>query len=135
MFTGDVPKLNNPLVDIFNIQLKLQKQMAEKGRAVDYETASFLDCVQDITIQWRNLNMEMGELLERLPWKEWKSYTPEQLAGIMTDEELLEVFYEYSDVFHFFINIGLALGIDGELLEKLYVSKHQENIDRQNRGY
>lgn len=135
LFKNDVPKLNNPLVDIFNIQLALQKRLAEKGRAVDYETASFLDSVKDITVQWRNLTLEFSELLERLPFKEWKTYTPEQLHGIMTDKDHLELLYEYSDMFHFFINIGLALGIDGETLEKLYVTKNLENIERQKRGY
>lgn len=135
LFPVSVPKLNDPLVDMFNIQLKLQKHLAKKGRAVDYETVSFLESVKDITVQWRNLTLEFSELLERLPFKEWKTYTPEQLHGIMTDEEHLEILYEYADMFHFFMNIGLALGVNGEILEKLYVTKNQENIDRQNRGY
>lgn len=135
LIQNDVPKLDNPLVDIFNIQLKLQKQLAENGRAVDYETASFVDCTRDITVQWRNLTLEFSELMERLPFKEWKTYTPEQLHGIMTEKQHLELLYEYADMLCFFVNIGLALGVDGEILEKLYVTKNLENIDRQKRGY
>lgn len=101
---------------------------------MDYKGATFKGCVDDISVQWRNMTLEFAELLERLPFKEWKTYTPEQLAG-MTEDQKLETWYEYADMFHFFINIGLALGIDGDTLEKLYVTKNAENFDRQKRGY
>lgn len=129
-----VEKLESPLKRIFEMQLSLQKSLAERGRAVDYTSGDFKANVDDITKQWRNLTLEFAELLERLPFKEWKTYTPEQLKGVGKDE-LLETWYEYSDMFHFFINIGLALGIDGDTLERLYVTKNAENFDRQKRGY
>lgn len=135
LFNEDTPKLENPLVDMFNMQASLQKHLAEKGRALDYDSAPFKDKVDDVTKQWRNFNMEMTELLERLPWKEWKTYSDEQLEGFASEEERLETLFEYVDCFHFFMNIGLALGIDGELMEKLYISKNKENFDRQARGY
>jgi dimeric dUTPase (all-alpha-NTP-PPase superfamily) len=131
----DIPKLQNPLVDIFNMQASLQKHLAAKGRALDYDNASFKDRVSDISIQWRNFNLEMSELLERLPYKEWKSYTPEQLNGFESVEARLETLMEWVDCLHFFVNIGLALGIDGELAEKLYVAKNKENFDRQEGKY
>jgi dimeric dUTPase (all-alpha-NTP-PPase superfamily) len=79
--------------------------------------------------------MEMTELLDRLPWKEWKTYTEAQKAGFLSEEDKLETYYEYIDVFHFFMNVGLALGIDGDTFEKLYITKNKENFDRQARGY
>lgn len=135
LFDDSIPKLNNPIVDMFNMQASLQRHLAEKGRALNYNTASHKEKVDDITRQWRNMNMEMTELLERLPWKEWKTYSEAQLKDFASEEERLETLYEYIDVFHFFMNIGLALGIDGETFEKLYVSKNKENFDRQARGY
>jgi hypothetical protein len=131
----DVSKLENPIVDMFNMQASLQKHLAEKGRALDYDTASFHDKVKDISVQWRNMNMEMTELLDRLPWKEWKTYSDSQKAGYLSQEDMLETYYEYIDVFHFFMNVGLALGIDGDTFEKLYTTKNKENFDRQARGY
>jgi hypothetical protein len=131
----DVPKLENPVVDMFNMQASLQKHLAEKGRALNYDTASFHERVKDISVQWRNMNLEMSELLERLPYKEWKSYPEESLKDFKSKEDMLETYYEYIDVFHFFMNVGLALGIDGEVFEKLYITKNKENFDRQARGY
>lgn len=131
----DVPKLNNPVVDMFNMQASLQKHLADKGRALDYDSATFKQRVDDITRQWRNMSLEMSELLERLPYKEWKTYPEEALQGFRSQEDMLETYYEYIDVFHFFMNVGLALGIDGDTFEKLYITKNKENFDRQARGY
>lgn len=131
----DVPKLDNPVVDMFNMQASLQKHLADKGRALDYNSATFKQRVDDISKQWRNMNLEMSELLERLPYKEWKTYPEEALQGFRSQEDMLETYYEYIDVFHFFMNVGLALGIDGDTFEKLYITKNKENFDRQARGY
>lgn len=135
LFKDDIPKLDNPVVDMFNMQASLQKHLAEKGRAVDYDTASHKQRIDDISVQWRNMTLEFAELLERLPFKEWKTYPEEILKGFKDKEDMLETYYEYIDMFHFFMNMGLALGIDGETFEKLYVSKNAENFERQARGY
>ena len=135
LFNQEVEKLENPVVDMFNMQLSLQRHLAEKGRAVDYDNASFKEKVDDVTVQWRNLTLEFAELVERLPFKEWKTYPEDRLSDYLNEEDKLEVYYEYIDMFHFFMNIGLALGIDGETFEKLYTTKNKENFDRQARGY
>ena len=122
---------------MFEMQLELQDRLADKGRALYYKSphTSFRDRVNDITTQWRNMNLEMAELLERLPYKEWKTYSTEQKVNFLNNEHKLETFYEYIDVFHFFLNVGLALGIDGPTFKKLYATKNKENFDRQKRGY
>lgn len=135
LFDTNVDKLQSPLAEIFKMQLSLQKKLASTGRGVDYEAADYKTRVDDITKQWRNLTLEFAELLERMPFKEWKTYSPEQLADFKDREQMLETWYEYADMLHFFVNIGLALGIDGDTLEKLYVTKNAENFDRQKRGY
>lgn len=121
--------------EMFEMQLSLQDKLASDGKALHYETAEFMQKVKDVTTQWRNMNLEMSELLERLPYKEWKTYTPAQKQGFQDREQRLETWYEYIDVFHFFMNVGLALGIDGKTFRKLYATKNKENFDRQKRGY
>jgi dimeric dUTPase (all-alpha-NTP-PPase superfamily) len=74
-------------------------------------------------------------LIERVPFKTWKSYSPEQRVGFLSEEDKLETQFEYIDMFHFFMNIGLLIGIDGKTFAKLYYLKNKENFDRQNRGY
>jgi dimeric dUTPase (all-alpha-NTP-PPase superfamily) len=135
LFTEEIPKLNDPIVDMFKMQASLQAHLAAKGRAVDYTNATHKERVDDISRQWRNLTLEFAEMLERLPFKEWKTYPESSLVGFKDDADMLETYYEYIDMWHFFMNMGLALGIDGETFEKLYVSKNKENFDRQARGY
>jgi len=131
----DVPKLKNPIVDMFNMQRSLQDRLAATNRALDLSKATHKQKIDDISVQWRNMTLEFAELVERLPFKEWKTYSPEVLEGFKDEEDMLETYYEYIDMFHFFMNIGLALGIDGDTFEKLYITKNKENFDRQERGY
>lgn len=135
LFDQEVDLTSLTIDDMFKMQKHLQDSLAKKGRALNYDTATFAEKVRDITTQWRNMNLEMAELLERLPYKEWKTYTDEQKQGFSSNEQRLEVLYEYIDVFHFFMNVGLALGIDGETFRRLYGTKNKENFDRQARGY
>jgi dimeric dUTPase (all-alpha-NTP-PPase superfamily) len=135
LFSQEVELDKITLDEMFRMQRSLQDNLAFKGRALNYDEATFAQRVRDVTTQWRNMNLEMSELLERLPYKEWKSYTVEQKEGFTSEEQRLEVLYEYIDVFHFFMNVGLALGIDGETFRRLYATKNHENFERQKRGY
>lgn len=132
---GPEDKLTNPVKQMFDMQKSLQKFLSERGRGMDFDKADFMDKVHQINDDWKNLTLEFAELVERLPHKSWKTYTEEQMAGFTSEEEKLEVWYEYVDMLHFFMNIGLALGLDGETVERLYVTKNKENFDRQKRGY
>ncbi len=120
---------------MFEMQKSLQDYVANKGKGMDFDAASFKDKVDQITKEWRNMTCEFAELLEGLPFKEWKTYSPEQLKGYLSEEQKLEIWYEYIDMFHFYMNIGLLLGIDGDTFKKLYATKNKENFDRQDRGY
>lgn len=135
LYNQEVDLTKITIEEMFRLQKHLQDNLAFKGRALDYDEATFAQRVRDVTTQWRNINLEMAELVERLPYKEWKTYTAEQKAGFTSEEQRLEVLYEYIDVFHFFMNVGLALGITGEEFKRLYATKNKENLDRQARGY
>lgn len=134
LWTQPVDKL--PTIDeMFAMQKSLQDHLNHKGKGINIDNAQFFEKVNQITKEWRNISLEFAELLERLPFKEWKTYTPEQLKGFESDEHRLEVWYEFIDIFHFYMNIGLLLGIDGPTFQKLYATKNKENFDRQKRGY
>jgi len=128
-------KLKKPLHEMFAMQLELQRDMLKRGKGIDFENASFKDKVDELTKQWRNFNTEFTELLERLPFKEWKTYTSEELKGYIDKEHERECKYEYIDMWHFFINVGLLLGVSADEFVSLYVTKNKENFDRQDRGY
>ena len=115
---------------IFSMQQSLQVRVGS-----DPEKMSFEQRIQFIKDNWTFLTTEYTELIERLPFKPWKKYTAEQKAGFANEEQKLEVWYEWCDMLHFFVNMGLALGITGEDAFKLYYTKNKENFARQDRGY
>ena len=119
-----------PLRKMLELQGDLQKRLG-----IDYSNMPFKDRISWIMVNWSCLTSEYAELLDRLPFKHWKKYSKEQLEGFVTEEQKLEVFYEFIDMFHFFLNMALALGIDHDTLVSLYLTKNAENFDRQNRGY
>lgn len=133
LMTDNVPDIS--ITDMLNMQKKLQDFYAAKGRAVNLDTASFKEKVNDVTVQFRNFSSEFIELINNLPHKEWKTYSPEQLAGFTSEEHKLESQYEVIDMFHFFLNMCLLMDIDGPTFQKLYYTKNKENFDRQARGY
>lgn len=135
LFDRTVPKLETPLKQMFEMQKSLQDRLASSGKGLDFDKASFIEKVNQISMEWKNITLEMAELVERLPHKSWKNYTESQKTGWESEEHKLETWYEYIDVFHFFMNIGLLLGISPDDFEKLYVTKNAENFDRQKRGY
>lgn len=126
---------NISIDEMIEIQKKLQKFLSEKDKALNYDTASFKDRIDNLTVQWRNMSLEFAELLERLPFKEWRSYDAEALKDFVSEEQRLETFYELIDIFHFFLNMCLCLKIDGPTFRRLFVTKNKENIERQKRGY
>lgn len=129
----DIPV--NALEVMFALQKLLQDKLSKSGKGIDIDNSTFIEKVNQISMEWKNINLEMAELVERLPHKSWKSYTDSQKSGWESEEQKLETWYEYIDVFHFFMNVGLLLGITPEDFVKLYMTKNKENFDRQNRGY
>lgn len=126
---------SNSLEAIYSMQKSLQQSLAAKGRGLDYDKATFMEKVNQITLEYKNINLEMAELIERLPHKSWKSYSDAQKAGFESEEQKLETWFEYIDVIHFVLNVGHLLGISAEDFTRLYIAKNKENFDRQKRGY
>lgn len=79
------------------------------------------------------VDQELHEMLRELPYfKEWKHYI---LNSSETIEQLEKAQVEYIDALHFFINIGLALGLTPERITEIYARKNIGNHVRQDHGY
>lgn len=121
--------------EMFQLQEKLQGFLAEKGKGPDFSKLDFTEKVKLMIYHKAMVDLEFAELLERLPYKQWRSYSEQEKAGFVSEEQKMETFYEFIDMFHFFLNIGLLLGIDGKTFKQLYYAKNKENFNRQIRGY
>lgn len=115
---------------MFEMQLSLQKRLGQ-----DFSKMSLEQRTQLIKDNYVYMITEMTELIENLPFKHWKKYSPEQRQDFTSEEQKLETYYEFIDIMHFFMNVGLLLGIDGDTAWRLYATKNAENWARQDRGY
>jgi dimeric dUTPase (all-alpha-NTP-PPase superfamily) len=126
-----VDGLNGQWIErMFEMQQSLQSHLGQ-----DLSKMSLQERTDLIMKNWSYLTAEYTEMLENLPFKSWKKYTDEQKQTFNNAEHQLETYYEFIDIFCFFCNIGILLGIDGKTFTNLYVTKNQENFDRQKRGY
>lgn len=78
--------------------------------------------------QWSTLSVLAGEYMDILPYKHWKTY---KLPKLETEELLAKA----KQILYSFILMGKALGITKEHFFNLYISKNQENINRQKNNY
>jgi len=123
----EIPKdLSNPLKEIWDKQTLFQSKYANFN-----EEMSLKNRINFIDKNWRNLCIEYGELMQRLPYKEWKRY--KNIDFNLSKKYMLEIFYEYADMAHFFVTIGIYLGIDWKTFYNLYITKNKENFNRQKR--
>lgn len=68
------------------------------------------------------LMCETAEMLEETNYKWWKNQKPVDEAALK--EELV-------DMFHFFLSLCIASGMDAQELFDIYLRKNQVNFDRQ----
>ncbi len=53
----------------------------------------------------------------------------------LSESDRLELYYEWIDGLHFFMNFAISMGMTSEDIVNLYMAKQKENHDRQDRGY
>jgi hypothetical protein len=71
-------------------------------------------------------------------WKPWKSKNPEirnKRLSDLTPGDLKELKMEWIDVMHFVFNAGLAIGVTPKEFYNYYLSKNEENWNRQENNY
>lgn len=71
-------------------------------------------------------------------WKYWKrdnKKAAEMKISDLTESDKLELFYEWIDGLHFFMNFAISMGMTSKDIINLYMAKNSENHQRQERGY
>ena len=71
-------------------------------------------------------------------WKYWKSSNKkaeEMKISDLSESDRLELFYEWIDGLHFYMNFAISIGLNSKDIVNLYMAKQKENLDRQQRGY
>jgi len=103
------------LDDIFALQAQLNHEIREK-RHLEYSQSEW---IQKLTLATLS---ELAELLDEVNFKWWKN--PKEINERLVKEELI-------DILHFFVSMCLDAGMTPDEMHKMYLEKHQENLDRQ----
>ena len=122
--TNNISLIENFKGDKLDIMMKMQKELQEKLAVKKFGKLEFNQ-------EYINNNMialvdELFEALRETPFKYWKKN--QQLNIEAARKEAI-------DSFHFFMNFLIGLGIDSEMLYKMYCEKNKINHDRIKEGY
>ena len=71
-------------------------------------------------------------------WKPWKKAYPEysnMKFSELSEDDQLECKFEIIDMLHFYMNYAASIGMTSQEMYNIYMSKNEENRERQKRGY
>lgn len=128
---------------VFEMQETLQRSLGYK-----FENMSLQDVVKFWFMNKHALEDEISEMFDALggikdgignavwkPWKKQNRLTPFMTIQNLTEEDKKELLMEMVDILHFYVNFAISVGFTGSDIANAYVSKNQENHDRQKKGY
>jgi hypothetical protein len=125
-----------------------QKEMQEKTYNIKFEDMTISEIKDFWLVNKHALQDELHEMMDALGgikdgsgnavWKYWKKdHTKFEKMKIsdLSENDKKELFMEWVDVLHFFINFAASIGLDAKTAYNYYFAKAAENKDRQLRGY
>lgn len=141
--TGTYPGADDTLGDILSLQADTQKNVYN----YDFTNMSLRDLMNFWHMNTHALIDEIHEATDALGgissggnaiWKKWKSayvsYADKKFSDLSASDQL-ECKYEIVDMLHFFMNYAISIGMTSKELYNMYISKNQENRNRQANGY
>lgn len=142
---------NYPDMDtLFNTQASLQSFVADRLKIDDIGSVNLtIGQRVDWMLKMKHaFDDEFSEMMDAMggidngkgaaAWKWWKGDNKDIRDSDLTDlseHDLKELKFEYVDMLHFFLNMGILLGMTGSEMMNMYMSKNAENIERQKNGY
>lgn len=128
---------------IYNKQRELQSRLG-----LNYENLTLKEIAEMWMVNKHAMSDELNEMFDALggindgigsaAWKYWKQDNKKaetMTVADLTEADRLELFYEWIDGLHFYMNFALAIGMTSEDIVNLYMAKQKENINRKERGY
>jgi len=132
------------LGDILNLQAETQK----KVYGYDFENMNLREVMNFWHMNNHALIDEIHEATDALGgikhgsgnaiWKRWKkdhhSFESKKFSDLSLEDQL-ECKFEIVDMLHFFMNYAASIGMTSQEMYNMYMSKNEENRNRQQRGY
>jgi hypothetical protein len=141
-------KGQSSLADLYQLQAKTQEMYFNKQGRKHFNEFNIGDVVDFLMVTEHAIVDELHEMMDAVggiedgegnaAWKPWKGAHEEIRKRKLSDlspGDLKELKMEWIDVMHFVFNAGLAIGVTPNEFYNYYLSKNEENWDRQKRGY
>ena len=138
----------NSLSDLYLLQENTQNMYFEKQGKKHFKEFNIGDLIDFLMVNNHAIIDELHEMMDAVggiedgvgnaAWKPWKSKNPEirkTKLSDLTPGDLKELKMEFIDVMHFVFNAGLAIGVTPKEFYNYYLSKNEENWDRQKNNY
>ncbi len=125
-------------LDPITLQTELQRVIAQhrpEGLVQTGRVETYGELLKRVRFNREAMDDEWAEIMSMLPWKEWKTYVSRGPGDPISEEDRRELAFEVVDMFHFLLNLCIALGVDWQLLLDIYLTKNRENHRRQQEGY
>ena len=135
---------------LFNIQASLQSFVADRLKIDDIgsDNLSIGQRVDWLLRMKHAFDDEFSEMMDAMGgiddgkgpagWKWWKGDNKDirdMHLSDLSEHDLKELKFEYVDMLHFFVNMGILLQMNGSEIMNMYLSKNAENIERQKNNY
>lgn len=125
-----------------------QKEMQEQTYGFNFEEMSIREVMNFWHTNTHALIDEVHEMTDALGgikdgsgnavWKYWKkdhSKYDNMKVSDLSGDDLKELYMEWVDILHFFMNYAASIGLDAKTAYNYYFAKAEENKNRQKRGY
>ena len=128
---------------IYNKQIELQERLG-----FNFQDLTLKEIADFWMVNKHALSDEINEMFDALggiddgigaaAWKYWKQDNKKAAhtkVSDLTDKDRLELYYEFIDGLHFYLNFGISIGMTSQDIVNLYAAKNDENHRRKNNGY
>lgn len=128
---------------IYNKQIELQQRLG-----FNFKDLTIKEIADFWMVNKHAMSDELNEMFDALggiddgigaaAWKYWKQ--DNQMASNMkisdlSKSDLLELFYEWIDGLHFYLNFAISIGMTSKDIVNLYAAKNLHNHERQDNNY
>ena len=136
-------EITDTLGFIYNKQVELQQRLG-----FDFRDLTLKQIADFWMVNKHAMSDELNEMFDALggiddgigaaAWKYWKQdnkKAAQMKISDLSENDRLELFYEWIDGLHFYLNFAISMGMTSKDIVNLYAAKQAENINRQQNGY
>lgn len=141
-------KISNRTSKALDYIFEIQRNAQENNYGYNFDNMTLKDICDFWLMNKHALTDELHEMFDALGgiddgignavWKPWKKdnlKAENMTINDLSKKDLLELKFEIVDAFHFLINFAVSINMTGSEFYNLFLSKNQENADRQKRNY